>query len=250
MSHDDPSTKDATKKAPDCGGSSFLRTGSLPSLARLNVRWTAFSVAAAVLLCGRCVLADDGVAPAHRELVLGDGVFVHIDSPVPVTLAEYLGHDSARVGRRAMGWSETRYVCDSPCDRRIHFSSTDQRYVINGLSFPEAPHVFSLPDPRGDLTITVEPGNHRRRTTGFMMALFGGLGIIAPGPPLVILGVLFGEKPVWGAGIGFVAAAGVTAIVGGVLLATSGAKVKLQKTSVGPVGSVTSIKPRYWMGEF
>ena len=44
--------------------------------------------------------------------------------------------------------------------------------------------------------------------------------------------------------------AGVTAIIGGVLIATSNTKVELRSTGVGPVGNVTPVKPRYWMGEF
>jgi hypothetical protein len=51
MSHDDPTGKDATKKAPDRGGRSFLRTDSFPSLARMGARWTAFSLAARGGLC-------------------------------------------------------------------------------------------------------------------------------------------------------------------------------------------------------
>jgi hypothetical protein len=44
------------------------------------------------------------------------------------------------------------------------------------------------------------------------------------------------------AGIGLLVTARVTAIVGGVLIATSNTGVKLQRTGVG--------KPRYWIGEF
>jgi len=103
MSHEAAWTKDATKKPPDRGGRSFLRAGSFPSPARVRVRGAAFSLAAAVLLGGSRVLADDG----ERDPGGGDGVFIHIDSPVPAQITEYgryVGVTGARprgTGRRA-----------------------------------------------------------------------------------------------------------------------------------------------------
>ncbi len=232
MSHDDPGAKDATKKPPDGGDRSFLRIGSFPSLARMGARCAAFSGAAAVLLGGSRALADDGV-------------FVHIDSPVPAQIAEYSHHD----GR--FGWSETRPVCGSPCDRRIDLFA-NQRYVITG-AFPD-PSAFSLPDVTGGVTITVQPGSYRRRTAGFWATLCGviaflpgvvllSVGRAAPNPPPL-------PNPLPAIGTTLMVAGGVGAIPGVVLLATSGTKIKLQKTGVGPLGIAAPVKPRYWMGEF
>jgi hypothetical protein len=240
MSHDAAWTKDATKKPPDRGGRSFLRTGSFPSLARMRARWAAFSLAAAVLLCGRRVLADDGVR-------------VHIDSPVFVELAECESryHSLTRPPNDPpTTCRHTRLVCVSPCDDVI--TGVYDRYVITG-AFPNA-SAFSLPAVTGGVTITVQPGseNHRRRMAGLGAAIGGGIGFFLPGLLMLTLGSTYGEKAVWGPGIGFMAIGGATAIIGGVLLATSGTntKIKLQKTSVGPVGSAAKVKPRYWMGEF
>ena len=237
MSHDAAWTKDAATKPSDRGGRSFLRTGSSPSRARMGARWAAFSLATAVSLGGSRALADDDV-------------FVHIDSPVPVSLSEYLGHHSARIGRRVFGWSETRHVCDSPCDRRI--SSGDERYEITGV-IPEAPR-FSLHEMRGGVTITVQPGSPRPFAGGLQGGLTAlGLGVFSVGVPGVLWYTLSrGGGPgnaAWsGAGIGFMVAGGVTAIFGAVVLVAwdrSSTKIKLQRT-----GSAAKVVPRYWMGEF
>jgi hypothetical protein len=239
MSHDDPTTKDAKKNQRDRGGSSFLRTGSFQGLARPRARGAAFSLAAAVLLCGCRV-------PANAR------VFVHVDSPAPAELKEILGRHTTHVGGRAVGWTETRAVCASPCDRWIDLPE-DHRYVITGL-FPDSP-TFHLPDLAGpsDLTsavnITVQPGSYRRFWAGLFTTV-GGVVVFGPGPPLLGVGTATGDRVMQKIAIGFMVPGGVTAIVGGVLLATTRTKIKVQRTGEGPVGRAAPVEPRYWMGEF
>jgi len=204
---------------------------TFPSLTRRGARWTAFTLAAAVLLGGGRVLADDGV-------------FVHIDSPVPARIAEFSGH-AGRVRGRVVAWSETRPLCNSPCDRRIYLNGN--RYVITG-QFPESP---TLPpaDLTDNVTITVQPGSYGRQTAGFFTTLWGVI-FVAPGVSLVAIGSAEGDSLLPKVGVPFLVAGGVAAITGVVLLATSGTKVKLQQLGVSPVGSAAPVKPRYWMGEF
>jgi hypothetical protein len=223
MSHEDPSRNDATKTPPDRGGSSFLR---------IHARWTAFSLAAVVLLHGSRALADDGPR-------------VHIDSPVPATLAVDSGYKKWWMRPPpAGGFASGRPVCGSPCDEEI----TAGRYVITG-SFPQSP-LFSLPDLRGEVTITVQPGSYGRRTAGFYAMLFGPISLLAPGLLMLTVGRSEGSAALSGAGIGLMVTGGVTAIVGGVLIATSSTTIKLQNPGVGPVGKAAKVEPRYWMGEF
>jgi len=244
MKHDDSSTKDATKRPPDRGGRSFLRTGSSPSVARLSARWAAFSLTSAVLLCDRGVLAEDGAR-------------VHIDSPVPAKLAVYEPFSVPR--NRRWAWemrppanhaSPYRPVCDSPCDTVIPGVSTyANRFVITG-SFPSS-DPFDLPVSFNatKVTITVQPGSYGRQTAGFFTTLWGVI-FVAPGVSLVAIGSAEGDSLLPKVGVPFLVAGGVAAITGVVLLATSGTKVKLQQLGVSPVGSAAPVKPRYWMGEF
>ncbi len=109
----------------------------VPDHALVRVRWAAFSLAAAVLLGGSRVLADDGELDPGG----GDGVLIHIDSPVPAQITEY-GRYVGGHGRGASGYWETRPVCGSPCDRRISFFP-NKRYVITG-QFPESPRCVRL----------------------------------------------------------------------------------------------------------
>jgi hypothetical protein len=205
----------------------------------MRARWTALSVAAAGLLCGCRVPADARV-------------FVHVDSPAPAELKEILGHHSTHVGGRAVGWTETRALCASPCDQWIDLPE-DHRYVITGL-FPDSP-TFRLPDLArpSDLTsavnITVQPGSNRRFWAGFYTTL-GGIVVFGPGPPLLGVGTASGDRVMQKIAIGFMVPGGVTAIVGGVLMATASTKIKVQRTSEGTVGRAAPVKPRYWMGEF
>jgi hypothetical protein len=208
FTHDDPSTTEATKQP-------------FPSLARRRVRWTAFSLAAAVLLCGSRVLADDGVR-------------VHLDSPVPAELREISGRHYHPL------------VCLSPCDE-VATGGRSRRYLITG-SFP-ASSPFSLPDVTGGVTITVQPGSEGRRTAGFFVTLWGVI-FFAPGVSLTAIGSADGESVLPKVGIPLLVGGGVTAIIGGVLLATSGTKIKIQQPGVGPVGNAAPVKARYWMGEF
>jgi len=252
MKHDDSSTKDATKRPPDRGGRSFLRTGSSPSVARLSARWAAFSLTSAVLLCDRGVLAEDGAR-------------VHIDSPVPAKLAVYEPFSVPR--NRRWAWemrppanhaSPYRPVCDSPCDTVIPGVSTyANRFVITG-SFPSS-DPFDLPVSFNatKVTITVQPGSYGRLTAGFYCVLFGGIGFFVPGVSMLAYSGLEGASgnhgsvaALSGAGIGSMVAGGVTAIIGGVLLANWRTRVKLQQSGLGPVGSTAPVKPRYWLGEF
>ena len=226
MGHGDPSTNDATKTPPDRGG------GSFPSLARMRARWAAFSLAAAVLLGGSRALADDGPR-------------VHIDSPVPAALAEDKERGWRLSPSRRHSWRELDPpVCDSPCDKVIATGV----YVIAGPYPKSVP--FSLPDVRGDLTITVRPGSYGRRTAGFFCLLFCPLGILVPGPAMLAYsGLLSADREsaaaLSGAGIGLMVAGGLAVITGGVLLATSGTKVKLQQPAVGPVGSAAPIRVEF-----
>jgi len=205
---------------------------TFPRLARRGARWTAFSLAAAVLLGGCRV-------PANA------GVFVHIDSPVPAELKEVLGHHSIHVGGRAVGWTETRAVCDSPCDRWIF--PEDHRYVITG-PFPDSP-TFHPYDRTSAVNITVQPGSNRRFWAGFYTMLVGVI-VLAPGPQLLGVGTASGDSVMQKIGIGVMVPGGVTAIAGAVLMATFRTKISLRAPDVGPVGSAAPIKPRYWMGEF
>jgi hypothetical protein len=212
MSHDDTPTTDAAKQPPDSRVGSFIRTGSIPYVAPTNACWIAFSLAAAVLLCGSRVLADDGLR-------------VHIDSPVPAQLAEYSTQVS-RAGSRVLVFSYTHPVCDSPCDRVIG-GPTYQRFVIAG-PFPDS-SPFSLSHLTGDLTITVQPGNRGGQTGGFWAVLGGGLTFLTPGLLLLNLGGYGEDATMTRAGIGFMVGGGLAAIIGGVLLATSGTKIKLHQ---------------------
>ncbi len=233
MSHDDPSTKNAMKKPPDRGERSFLRTGSSPSLARVRARWAAFALAAAVLLGGSRALADDEAR-------------FRIDSPVFAQIQEYSTW-SGRVGGRVVGGAERRPVCDSLCEEPFYLAANKQ-YVITG-QFLESP-TFRVSNLTGDVTITVQPGSYARRTAGLITLIFGGRSIWYPGFLLLSFGG-FGEGAVESrTGIGFMVAGGVSAIVGGVLLATSGTTIRLRQAGEGPVGSAAPVEPRYWMGEF
>jgi hypothetical protein len=232
VSHDDPSANDAPTNPPDRGGSSLPRTGSLPSLARVRARWTAFSVGAASLLCGGRALADD--------------VLVHIDSPVPAQLAEY-SHHAGRVRGRIVGWSEDRPVCSSPCDRQLSLDA-NRRYVITG-AFPESP-TFPASDLTGEVTITVKPGSDRRFWAGYGVLLGGVTILSSPSVLLCVFGTDGNNVAVTGAGIGLAVVEGVAAITGAVLMATSRTRVKVRQTGVGAVARPAKVEPRYWMGEF
>jgi hypothetical protein len=233
MSHDDHGANDATMKPPDCGGGSCPRAGSSPSRARMHARWTALSLAAAVLLGGSRVLADDGV-------------FVHIESPVPAQITEY-SHQRGRLGRQALGLPETYAVCTSPCDSRIYLFEK-QQYVITG-QFPESPP-FRPSDLTDNVTITVHPGSKRRFWEGYATLL--GAIVVFPAPSVLLYlgGTDSKNAAMTGAGIGFMVVGSATATIGAVLLATSGTRIKFQKIGVGSVGSAAKVVPRYWMGEF
>jgi hypothetical protein len=128
----------------------------------------------------------------------------------------------------------------------------DHRYVITG-PFPDS-RTFHLPDlAPSDLTsavnITVEPGSNRRFWAGFFTTV-GGVVVFGPGLPLLGVGTATGDRVMQKTAIAFMVPGGVTAIVGGVLLATASTKIEVQRTGEGPVGRAAPVKPRYWMGEF
>jgi hypothetical protein len=188
--------------------------------------WAAFSLAAAVLLGGSRALADDGPR-------------VHIDSSVPVALAL----DEERGWRVWPSWRHTwreldTPVCDSPCDKVIPAGV----YVIAGPFPKSAP--FSLPDPRSDLTITVQSGSYGRRTAGLWAVIFGGV-FFGMGPGLLTLGVTTQSAAGTAAAAGEWVTAGLTVITGAVLMATSGTKIKIQKSGVGPVGSAAPFRLKF-----
>jgi len=197
----------------------------------MHARWTACSLAAAVLLCGSRGLAD--------------GVLVHIDSPVPAQIAETRHHVGAS-GRKFWAYSEMLPVCSSPCDRLLYLDA-NRHYVITG-QFPESP-TLDASDLTGSMTITVEPGSESGLTSGLFLTPFGSL-FFAGGVSMAVIASTSGDRDLTKVGIGAIVGGGVTAIIGVVLLATFGTKIKLQQTGFMPVGNAAPVKPRYWMGEF
>ncbi len=205
------------------------------------------------LLTGKKVLENeatlacaDSPAGPVRAILLGgspvgadEGPRVHIDSPVPAVLAKNEEKGWRVWQSRRFSWSELDHpICGSPCDSVI----TPGVYMIAGPYPKSAP--FSLPDLRGDLTITVRPGSYGRRAAGFWAVIFGG-AFTGLGPGLVVLGGDTNSAAGTALAVGEWVTAGLTVITGVVLMATSGTKIKLQAPGAAVIGGASPIRVEF-----
>jgi hypothetical protein len=105
-------------------------------------------------------------------------VYLHIESPLPVTLTEHVGLRPLQYGFTGV----TRRVCESPCDQVVD-GRTGHEFTLDTPAFPE-PGSFLLSRRAGPVRLYVKPGNTMgvevaRWLTGVGAAvhLFGAIGV-------------------------------------------------------------------------
>ena len=189
-----------------------------------------------------------------------NAVHLHIDSPAPALL---YSHDEASGTFDGHSYVLDRAtpVCAAPCDQEVE-APPDRLFTTSGAFGTSAP--FTLTGRRGDVELSLHPGNPTVRTTGLVLTIGGGIVTVLGGTLAVIGAVLGGSnitvngKPTDGAtfsgdswlvptGLG-ISGAGVAMVVGGVVaLVTNKTSYDLHPAGNGGKGEA---RARYWMGEF
>lgn len=204
-------------------------------------------------------------APASQSPPPANAVHLHIESPTPALL---FSHESAggTVDGHDVGVDRATLVCSAPCDKVLDVAP-NQTFTANGDFMPSPS--FTLGEHRGDVDLTLRPGNQGVRVAGDVLTVGGGV-LAAVGATLVIVGEIVASttvnvtvdgqpaKSTTGDGGGkwmvptgaIVGGVGVAALVGGIVaLVESRTSVELRPMATGEAKK-KEIAPRYWMGEF
>ena len=162
-------------------------------------------------------------APAAREknapsLETPGVVRVHIEHPTPVRLYELRtpvhGSGYGAGGAVSVVITSADLLCTSPCDALVD-GRKGQAFTVMG-DFPTG-NAFQLLDKKGDVELTILPGDESLRGLGVAGVITGGVALLAGGS-LVLAGPILGESDRDKADT-LLTAGVVTAITGAVVLA-------------------------------
>lgn len=144
-------------------------------------------------------------------------VRMHIEYPTPVRLyqlrAPVYGSGYGAGGAVSVVITAADLLCTSPCDQLID-GRKGQEFSVTG-DFPTG-DPFQLIDKKGDVDLTIRPGDKSLRGLGIAGVVTGGVAIVAGGS-LLLLSPMLGDID-RGKGDTLLTAGAVTAIAGGVVL--------------------------------
>jgi hypothetical protein len=148
----------------------------------MRARVPAIHVLGASVLISAGARAQGAVAPPAPQ-PLPPGVFLHIESPLPVQLTEHLGVARTEYGAAPVVrvFERTRAACTSPCDQVLDVRAGHE-LTLEAKGFPD-PGPFRFPRQSGSLTLFVEPGSDGGMAVGRTATAVGGLaftfGVVA-----------------------------------------------------------------------
>lgn len=187
-------------------------------------------------------------------------VRLHIDSPIPVTVAEHTPPRIVTAGGYTFGYDELKLACTSPCDKVLDTRDGHWFTAGEGMSGTR----LNMESMKGDAQLDVKPGSKLTRGLGIAGTTIGGIGL-AGGVVMLVIGasgidrvdygtgsVRHESSPLVPAGVGALVGGAVTLVAGIVALKISGTKFELHPVSA-PAAAGTKpkvAKARWWMGEF